>query len=98
MRGMDRDGLASLVASLSKPDYSKSALGTVVSLKLTTDLFTNIENLEKLREVIKVYFARGGQELQGNCVSREVLKDAMEHPENYGDLVVRVSDFSAFFQ
>ena len=46
MRGMDRDGFASLVASLSKSDYSKSALETVVNLKLTTDLFTNIENRE----------------------------------------------------
>ena len=35
--------------------------------------------------------------MQMNCVSREMLKDAMEHPENYRSLVVRVSGFSAYF-
>ena len=50
-----------------------------------------------LTAAIQVYFSRGGQEVQINCVSRDVLKDAMEHPENYGDLVVRVSGFSAYY-
>jgi formate C-acetyltransferase len=44
-----------------------------------------------------VYFAKGGQEMQINATSTEVLKDAMEHPEKYPDLVVRVSGFSALY-
>ena len=39
----------------------------------------------------------GGQEIQINSVSRDMLKDAMKHPENYQNLVVRVSGFSAYF-
>lgn len=35
--------------------------------------------------------------MQINSTSREVLLDAMEHPEQYQSLVVRVSGFSAFF-
>ena len=35
--------------------------------------------------------------MQINCVSRKTLKEAMEHPEEYSDLVVRVSGFSAVY-
>ena len=51
----------------------------------------------KLLSLIKVYFCKGGQEIQINATSREVLQDAIEHPENYQDLVVRVSGFSALY-
>jgi formate C-acetyltransferase len=51
----------------------------------------------KLLALIKTYFKKGGQEIQINATSRQVLLDAMEHPENYPNLVVRVSGFSAFY-
>ena len=35
--------------------------------------------------------------MQINATSRDILKDAMEHPEQYSDLVVRVSGFSAYY-
>ena len=44
-----------------------------------------------------MYFSRGGQEIQINSTSREVLQDARIHPENYQSLVVRVSGFSALY-
>jgi formate C-acetyltransferase len=47
--------------------------------------------------LIKTYFRKGGQEIQINSTSREILIDAMEHPERYPTLVVRVSGFSAFY-
>jgi formate C-acetyltransferase len=52
---------------------------------------------KKLLALIRTYFKKGGQEIQINATSREVLLDAMEHPENYQNLVVRVSGFSAFY-
>ena len=39
----------------------------------------------------------GGQELQINVVDAQTLVSAMEHPEEYEDLVVRVAGFSAYF-
>ena len=59
--------------------------------------FPREENISRLCALIRVFFAGGGQEMQINSVSREVLLDAMEHPENHRDLVVRVSGFSAFY-
>ena len=59
-------------------------------------MFTH-EKRKKLRALIKTYFKKGGQEIQINATSREILLDAMEHPEKYQNLVVRVSGFSAFY-
>lgn len=97
MRGMDRNGLTQAMLSVSKADYTKATVGTVYNIKLTENMFVNLEKRNALREMIKVYFKRGGQEVQINCISRNTLKDAMEHPDAYDDLVVRVSGFSAVY-
>ncbi len=95
--GVDVNGPTYTFASLSKPDYTKIAGGSVVNQKFSPSLFEGEENLKRLCALVRVYFGRGGQELQINSVSREILKDAMVHPENYRNLVVRVSGFSAYF-
>ena len=46
---------------------------------------------------MKVYFKRGGLHNQINVVNREVLEAAMEHPEKYKGLIIRVAGYSAFF-
>ena len=60
-------------------------------------MFGNAEKRAKLGAVIRSYFLMGGQELQINCVSKDTLRDAQAHPENYASLVVRVSGFSAYY-
>jgi len=94
--GRDTRGATSTVNSLSKPDYTKVACGSVVNQKFSPSMFT-AEKRKKLMALIKTYFKKGGQELQINATSRETLLDAMEHPEQYQNLVVRVSGFSAFY-
>lgn len=97
MHGMDKKGPTATVLSTTKLDYTKAACGTVLNQKYSPSVFTDDEKRAKLAALIRVYFTRGGQEIQINSVSRETLKDAMEHPENYKSLVVRVSGFSAFY-
>lgn len=94
--GRDTRGVTCTLSSVSKPDYSTVGLGSVVNQKFSPSMFSN-EKRAKLAALIKVYFDRGGQQVQINATSREVLEDAMEHPENYRDLVVRVSGFSAYY-
>ncbi len=45
----------------------------------------------------KTFFQNGGQIFQGNVVDAELLEKAMEHPENYPNLIVRVGGYSARF-
>ena len=95
--GVDKNGPTAAFLSLCKPDYRLVSCGTVVNQKYTPDMLTDPVKRAALTAAIQVYFSRGGQEVQINCVSRDVLKDAMAHPENYGGLIVRVSGFSAYF-
>ncbi len=97
MHGMDRNGPTAVVLSTSKPDYTKVSCGTVLNQKYSPSMFKEDDNRARLRALIRVYFARGGQEMQINSVSREILTDAMEHPGKYGSLVVRVSGFSDYY-
>jgi formate C-acetyltransferase len=47
--------------------------------------------------LIKTLFQKYGLHIQFNVVGTETLRDAQAHPENYSDLMVRVSGYSALF-
>jgi len=97
MHGRDVKGPTAAIKSLTVPDYTHSSCGTVVNQKYSPEMFTDPEKRKLLASIIRTYFARGGQEMQINSVSRAVLMDAREHPEDYRSLVVRVSGFSAYY-
>ena len=46
---------------------------------------------------VKTYCDLGGMQMQFNVVSSATLRDAMAHPENYRDLMVRISGYNAYF-
>ncbi len=94
--GRDTRGITSTIQSVTKPDYTKVGGGSVVNQKFSPTIFEDGKR-EKLLTLLKTYLRLGGQEMQINATSRETLIDAMDHPENYRDLVVRVSGFSAFY-
>ena len=94
--GMDINGITSVLLSCSKPDFTKVACGSVLNIKFAGSIFEQ-KNIAKLRSLVRVYFERGGQEMQINCVSREDLIHATNNPDLYKNLVVRVSGFSAFY-
>jgi formate C-acetyltransferase len=50
-----------------------------------------------VRSLINTYFEMGGMQIQLSVVDREVLEDAIVHPERHGDLIVRVGGYSAYF-
>jgi formate C-acetyltransferase len=52
---------------------------------------------DNLTAFIKGYFQRDGTQVQFNMVDSEVLQEAQEKPEDYRDLVVRISGYSAHF-
>lgn len=97
VQGMDTNGPTAMLNTLNCFDFSKATNGMVLDLKMTPTFLEKEEHLEKLKMLIETYFQRGGLEIQISSVSRETLVKAQEHPENYGNLVVRVSGFSAYF-
>jgi len=94
---MDKNGPTAVVLSCVKPDYTKAACGTVVNQRFGREFFTDPAKKATLCSLIRTYFSLGGQEMQINAVGKDLLEDAMSHPENHPNLVVRVSGFSAYF-
>ena len=94
--GRDTRGPTAVVHSVTTPDYTRVACGTVVNMKFSPDMFGDGKR-QKLQQLVRVYFNKGGQELQINATLPQTLRDAMAHPDKHRDLVVRVSGFSAFF-
>lgn len=52
---------------------------------------------ETLRALIEGYFENEGLQIQVTMLSKEVLQDAMLHPERHEDLIVRVGGYSEYF-
>lgn len=51
-----------------------------------------------LKALIEGYFKLGGTQIQITCMTAETLEDARLHPEDHGDLIVRVGGYSDFFK
>ena len=56
------------------------------------------DDLKKFSQAIEAYFRAGGLHIQFNIMSYEMLIDAKARPENYPELLVRVSGYSAYFK
>ncbi len=93
--GRDTEGLTSTIRSIAKLPYGLCHGGNVVNIKLHPSAIEGAAGLKALAALVRTCFDLGGAELQFNTVDREILREAMDHPEDYANLVVRVSGFSA---
>jgi formate C-acetyltransferase len=96
--GCERSGPTAVLNSVCRLNGPQSwQCGYQVNLRLHAGLINQATERAKLRALLNVYFANGGQELQINVVSSDTLRAAQQHPELYSDLVVRIAGFSEFF-
>lgn len=92
--GADKSGPTAMLNSLAKFDARYHA-GSVQNIKFTPSMFNN--HREVIKSLFKTYFERGGCHIMVTVVDSGVLEDAVEHPEKYPNLIVRVAGFSAVF-
>lgn len=92
--GTDTHGLTAMLNSLAKLDTHIHA-GAVQNMKFSRDLFNG--HREIARAALKTYWENGGAQAMITVVSRSDLEQAMIHPEQYSNLMVRVGGFSARF-
>lgn len=86
------DSLADIVQSVCCLDTEKC-----VTSSLDIQLPFGKTTKEQLAVLLRAFAKLRIKHLQINCVSLDALKDAQIHPENYHDLIVRVTGFSAKF-
>lgn len=93
--GADKSGPTAMLNSLAKFD-AKYHAGSVQNMKFSPSMFN--QNREFIKALMKTYFFRkGGCHLMVTVVDKKTLEDAVDHPEKYPNLIVRVSGFSAVF-
>ncbi len=99
IHGRDTNGAISVLNSISKLpyDYSEDGISytfAIVPKALGKDENTRVTNLTAL---LDGYFAKTGHHINVNVFDRALLEDAMEHPEKYPQLTIRVSGYAVNF-
>ena len=97
MRGADKNGPTAVLHSAMASGYSKVCCSAVLNQKFKSSLLGSEANIDKLVAYTNAFMHAGGTHIQYNIIDTDELKDAKEHPEEYGDLIVRIGGFSAYF-
>lgn len=99
LHGRDTHGALASLSSVAKLPYTYSLDGisntfSIIPKALGKELDTQEENLTMM---LDGYSKKGGHHLNINVFNRDTLLDAMDHPENYPQLTIRVSGYAVNF-
>jgi len=99
MNGRDRHGFVASALSAAKLPYEAALDGISLTSNLVPSALgkTRSEQIDTLTGLLDAYFAEAGFHVNINVLDRDTLLDAMEHPENYPQLTIRVSGYAVNF-
>ncbi|MEU8349621.1 formate C-acetyltransferase [Streptomyces sp. NPDC048845] len=99
MNGRDRHGMAASALSVAKIPYDCARDGISLTSTITPEGLGHVpsERADNLTGLLDAYTASGGFHMNVNVLDRAVLEDAMEHPEKYPQLTIRVSGYAVNF-
>ncbi|MGX1480158.1 UNVERIFIED_CONTAM: formate C-acetyltransferase [Streptomyces canus] len=99
MNGRDRHGVAASALSVAKLPYEEARDGISLTTTITPEGLGHNpdERPGHLVGILDAYTASGGFHMNVNVLDRATLEDAMEHPEKYPELTIRVSGYAVNF-
>ncbi|MFD8283156.1 formate C-acetyltransferase [Streptomyces solisilvae] len=99
MNGRDRHGVAASALSVAKLPYEQARDGISLTTTITPEGLGHdpAERAAHLAGILDAYMRSGGFHMNVNVLDRATLEDAMEHPEKYPELTIRVSGYAVNF-
>ena len=94
---MDKNGILSLINSVTIFDHSDFPNGSVLDVVLHPSNVSGNDGLNAFYGIVKTYFDKGGFSIHGNVFNADELKKAQQNPEKYTNLQVRVCGWNAYF-
>ena len=95
--GSERNGATAACNSVAKIPTIYDQKGNIFNMRLAPSTIANQESRQKILDMMRELFDKVAEQIQFNVVDYEVLKEAQKRPEDFPDLMVRVSGYSALF-
>jgi formate C-acetyltransferase len=97
VNGADRQGPTAVIKSVGKLDLETAPNGASHTMSFSPSLLGAPEGRQKLAALLRAYGKVGGTCLQVNVIDAETLRQAQKHPDEYRNLLVRVTGYNAYF-
>ena len=99
LHGRDTNGALAVMNSIAKLPFDSAEDGISYTFSITPGTLgkSEDERVTNLVNMLDGYFAQTGHHINVNVFDRSLLEDAMEHPEKYPQLTIRVSGYAVNF-
>lgn len=97
VNGADRQGPTAVIKSVGNLGLETAPNGASHTMSFSPNLFRNSEQRQKFKALLRAYGKVGGTCLQINVLDAETLKEAQKFPDEYQNLLVRVTGYNAYF-
>ncbi len=90
------ESVTALLNSVTKLPMDRICSGAL-NVRMPKNLVTGDDGLQRVKILLATYFENGGMQVQLSVADTAELRDAQKNPENYKDLMVRITGYSSVF-